>query len=43
MNGRKTDAIWSGDYNHGKPFPWPCSKCGLLVKMEKISNPTQTM
>ncbi len=43
MDDRKTDAIWSWDYNHGKPFPWLFSKCGLLIKMEKIGNPTKTM
>ena len=35
--------MWGWNYNHGKPFPWPCGKCGSLVKMEKIGNPNETM
>jgi len=42
MDEKKPDAIWSWNYNHGTSFSWPCSKCGLLVKMEEIDNPNQT-
>jgi len=43
MYEKKTDVGWSWNYNHGELFPWPCSKCGSLVKIEKIGNPNQTM
>lgn len=36
-------AIWSWNYNYGKPYPMPCKKCGALVEMEKIGYRSQTM
>ncbi|MFW6122052.1 MAG: hypothetical protein ACOC80_14310 [Petrotogales bacterium] len=43
MNDEKTEAIWSWNYNHGKEYPWPCSRCGALVKMEKTGHRSRTM
>jgi len=42
MDENRNKAIWSWNYNQGEPFPWPCSKCGSLVKMEKIGNSNRT-
>ena len=35
---RKKEALWSWNYNFGKPYPMPCEKCGALVEKEIITN-----
>ena len=43
MNNEKTEAIWSWNYNHGRPYQWLCNRCGELVAMEKIGYRNKTM
>lgn len=38
MIKKKMGAIWSWNFNFGRPYPMPCDKCGALVEMKIIAH-----